>query len=269
MSNDRVIERIRAADPAPAATLTDHDLFARIVASPGDPRLKSPGKRRPLRMGTRGVALVAAAVVLSASGGAFGAIQLVLSHASPKALFEANPQGQFSRLPGQITQGTGQTVIPSTVRLATTFTVPGMGRFEYWIALSRPKGRLCLAIRQPDGTWADLGKNSLFGGPVPGCGFNWQAGHGFAYYPTTIDAPGRRVWRIVYGYAPTTGHPVQIRDRISGVTAPVADGRYFAIVLPYCHGRGCDRPAPFAYFQLQTLDASGRVLVTDERDPGM
>jgi hypothetical protein len=40
-------------------------------------------------------------------------------------------------------------------------------------------------------------------------------------------------------------------------------------VIPYCQGRSCNRPAPFAWFQIQTLDASGRVLVTDARDPGM
>jgi hypothetical protein len=73
----------------------------------------------------------------------------------------------------------------------------------------------------------------------------------------------------VYGYAPTTGHPVQVRDGISGRAAAIGDGRYFAIVIPYCQGRDCNRPAPFAWFQLQTLDASGRVLVTDARDPGM
>ncbi len=105
---------------------------------------------------------------------------------------------------------------------------------------------------------------------MPGCGgLGWQDAHGFDYYPTTIAAPGHRVWRIAYGYVPTTGHPVQVRDRISGVTAPIGDGRYFAIVIPYCRGRGCNRPAPFAWFQLQTLDAAGRVLVTDARDPGM
>jgi hypothetical protein len=266
MSTDRVIDRLRAANPAPTILMTDDELFARIVALPGDARLHpSTPRRRRRRLG-----LLAASAVLIGAGTAGAITVRALTHASPKALFEADPQGQYSRLPGQLTRGTGQTVIPQTVRLATTFTVPGVGRFEYWIALSRPKGWLCLAIRQPDGTWADLGKNSLFGGPVPGCGATgWQDAHGFDYYPTTIAAPGRRVWRIAYGYVPITGHPVQVRDRISGATAPVGDGRYFAIVIPYCQGRGCDRPAPFAYFQLQTLDAAGRVLITDERDAGM
>jgi hypothetical protein len=260
MTSDRLLDRVRTANPVRERPITDDELFARIVAGPGDAR---PARRRGLKVGARPLGLLGAAVVLTAAGGTAGAIQLgVFDHASPKALFEGNPAGMFAG-------SRHQTVNPHTVHRATTFTVPGVGRFEYWIALSR-KGWLCNAIRQPDGTWAELDKHSLFGGPVPGCsGWSWRDAHGFAYYPTTIDAPGHRVWRIVYGYAPTTGHPAAVRDRISGVTVPVGGGRYFAIVVPYCQGRSCNRPAPFAWFQLQTLDAAGRVLVTDRKDPGM
>lgn len=253
MSTDRVLDRIRAANPVAATAVTDPDLLAQIVGQPGDPRLlRSRARRRRLR----GLAVVVAAIVFSATGGAFGLG--VFSHATPKTLFEADPAGQYSRLPGQVTRGTGQTVIPQTVHVATTFTIPGEGRFEWWIALSRPRGWLCSAIRQPDGTWADLGTPGdkyQLGGPVPGCGkFFWHDARGFAYYPT-----GTRSWRIVYGYAPTTGQPVEIRDAVSGATAPIGDGRYFAIVLPQ------HRPG----FRLQTLDAARRVLVTDQFDPGM
>jgi hypothetical protein len=275
MSLDPVIDRIRAANPAPAATITDEELFARIVASPGDARLGASAstmpRRRRLRLDTRGLALVAVAVVLSATGGAFGAIQLgAFSHASPKALFEADPAGQYSRLPGQVTRGTGQTVIPQTVHLATTFTVPGVGRFEWWVALSRPKGWLCDAIRQPDGTWADLGTDKFqLGGPVPGCGtLPWQDVDGFAYNQTSVHSPDGEQWRIAYGYAPTTGRPVDIRDKTSGATAPIGDGRYFAIVMPLCKGVACGNPGSFPGYQLQTLDAAGRVLRTDTYDPG-
>jgi len=261
MTSDRLLERVRAANPAPAAPIHDDELFARIVATPGDTRLV---RRRRLRVGAPRLALIGAAIVLTAAGGTAGAIQLgVFDHASPEALFKGNPAGMF---PGS----RHQSVNPHTVHRATTFTVPGVGRFEYWIALSRT-GWLCNAIRQPDGTWAALADDKFqIGGPVPGCsGWSWRDSAGFAYYPMTVPGPGRRMWRLVYGYAPRTGHPVTVRDRISGVTAPIGDGRYFAIVIPYCQGRSCNRPAPFAWFQLQTLDASGRVLVTDARDAGM
>jgi hypothetical protein len=270
MSTDRLLDRVRAANPAPTRAIADDDLFARIVASPGDARL---ARRRRLRVGTRGLALIAAAVVLSAGGGAFAAVQLVLTHASPKALFEADPQGQFSRRPGHF-GGTGQAVIPQTVHRAATFAVPGDGSFEYWIALSQPKGWLCTAIRQPDGTWADLDvphDKYQIGGPAPGCGsLPWNDAHGFSYYNTSTRT-GDVTWRIVYGYVPATGHPVKVRDLISGVTAPIGDGRYFAIVMPLCAARTCRLPVPRpgSGFRLQTLDAAGRVLVTDGYDPGM
>ena len=258
MSTDRLLDRIRAANPVPDTAVTDPDLLARIVGQPGDPRLlRSRARRRRLR----GLAVVVAAIVFSATGGAFGLG--VFSHATPKTLFEADPAGQYSRLPGQVTRGTGQTVIPQTVHVATTFTIPGEGRFEWWIALSRPRGWLCSAIRQPDGTWADLGTSSdkyQLGGPVPGCGnLPWHDAHGFAYNQSSAQSPDRRVWRIAWGYAPTTGNPVEIRDKVSGATVPIGDGRFFAIVLPQ------NSPG----YRLQTLNAAGQVLVTDQFDPGM
>jgi hypothetical protein len=257
MSTDRLLDRVRAANPAPPATIADDELFARIVAAPGDPRLASTPKRRPLRMRTRGVAVIAAAVVLSASGGAFGLG--AFSHDSPKALFEANPAGPFPWRPGQGV--IVPAVIPQTVRLATTFMVPEAGRFQLWIALSKPKGWLCTAIRQPDGTYAGLpsGDRYQLAGPMPGCGMlGLQDVHGFDYWPSSIGSRDGRQWWVAWGYAPTAGHPVEVRDALSGISAPIGDGRYFAIVIPQT------RPG----FRLQTLDAAGRVLVTDRFDTG-
>jgi len=197
------------------------------------------------------------AVVFGATGGAFGLG--AFSHDSPKALFEANPAGSFPWRPGQGV--IVPDVIPQTVRLATTFTVPGVGRFQLWVALSRPKGWLCTAIRQPDGTWAGLpgGERYQLGGPMLGCGvLGWQDARGFDYWPGSIGSRDGRQWWVEWGYAPTTGHPVEVRDEISGVTVPIGDGRYFAIVIPQSH------PG----FRLETLDAVGRVLVTDRFDTG-
>src|ERR1700733_2614640 len=95
MSTDRVIDRIRAADPAPAATATDDELFTRIVAQPGDPRLV---RSAPRRHRARWIAVIVAAIVFSGAGGAVGLG--AFSHESPKALFEANPAGAFPGRPG-------------------------------------------------------------------------------------------------------------------------------------------------------------------------
>lgn len=257
MSTDRVIDRVRAANPAPAVQTIDDELFARIVAQPGDARLVRP-RRRQLRMGTRGLALIAAAVAFSATGAAFGLG--AFSRDSAKTLFEANPAGPFPWRPGQGV--IVPNVVPSTVRLATTFAVPTVGRFQMWIALSRPKGWLCAAIRQPDGTWAGLPSGAQYEltAPMPGCGtLGWQDARGFDYWPSSIRSPDGRQWWIAWGYAPSTGHPVEVRDAVSGTIAPIGDGRYFAIVIAQ------NRPG----FRLQTLDAAGRVIVTDRFDTGM
>jgi len=267
MSTDRVIDRVRAANPAPTAATADDELFARIVAGPGDPRLSPPA---PRRRRVRGIGLIVAAVVFSATGGAVADQLGAFSHASPKALFAADPADHYSRRPGK-TGGTGQTVIPGTVHRATTFTIPGVGRFEWWIGISKPSGWLCGAIRQPDGTWADLGAGDRYqlGGPMPGCGtLPWHDAEGFAYDQTSVQSRHGRTWRVAYGYAPATGRPATIRDRVSGVTAPIGDGRYFAIVMPLCSGHACADPAGFPGYRLQTLDGAGRVLVTDQFDPG-
>jgi len=278
MTPDRVLDRIRAANPAPSATITNDELFARIIASPGDPRLsasesrKRSSRRRWSRIGSRQLAFFAATLTLGA-GGAVAAVKLgvinldAFSHASPHALFKANPAGFFPGSPRQA-------AIPQTVHRATTATVPGVGRFEYWIALSK-KGWLCEAIRLPDGTWADLPTEKIpFSGPAPGCGgVPWHDVEGFSYLQADVPSPDGQMWRMAYGYAPTRGNPVKVRDTISGATAPIGDGRYFAIVMPLCKRRACDVPhgstSNLPGYQLETLNAAGRVVSKDQFDPGM
>ena len=283
MTPDQLMERVRASDPGSESMVTNADaLFGQIVSRPGDARLLAGAVGRPrslrrwARTAMRPLPLLATLVVVTGAAAATSGIIsiLQLTHAKPRRLFVANPANMF---PGQ----PHQYVVPNTVRLATTFTVAGTGRFQFWVALSR-QGWLCEAIRQPDGTWADLGfrhDRYQISGPVPGCGRGfWHDAKGFDYYPTSIQTR-RGLSRIVYGYAPTVGHPVTVRDAITGTTAPIGDGRFFAIVIPMCRGARCGdlRPQPhsrsfripFRGFQLETLDASGHRLVKDRYDLGM
>jgi hypothetical protein len=217
-------------------------------------------------MGRHELAFLAATLTLGV-GGAVAAVKLgvinfgVFSHDSPSALFKANPASLFPSFPGR-----DQVVIPRTVHRTTTVTVPGVGTYEYWIALST-RGWLCEAIRLPGGGWAGLGVGkSDPGGVTPACqGVPWPV-DGFSYLDIAIQAPHQRWWRIEYGYAPTAGHPVKVRDMVSGLSAPITDGRYFAIVLPACTGRRCTN---HPLLRLETLDASGRVLTKSYLDPGM
>jgi hypothetical protein len=274
MSTDRTLDRVRAANPAPAVAIDNHELFARIVASPGDPRLREARlKRRRFALRRHPVALFGACLALVTCGTA-GAAKLglipdfgVFARDTPAQLFKANPSGLG---------GLGshhQVVNLRTVHRVASATVPGLGTYKYWIALSK-KGWLCSAIRLPDDTWADTSMTpSKFqiSGPVPGCGWSWPY-HGYAYYPSSVRSPDGRGWRLIWGYGPSVGHPVAVRDKFSGVTAPIGDGRYFMIVLPLCGERGVQRCSDYNLnpptFQLQTLDASGRVLSDGARDRG-
>lgn len=274
MSTDRTLDRVRAANPVPAVVIDNHELFARIIASPDDPRLTQARVRRR-RFAVRGhpLALVTACVALAACGTA-GAARLglipdfgVFAHDTPTQLFKANPSGIG---PG----ARRQAVNLRTVHRVGSATVPGLGTYVYWIALSK-KGWLCSAIRLPDGTWADTSlKASKYqvSGPVPGCGWSGPY-HGYAYYPSSVRSPDGHWWRLIWGYGPSTGRPVAVRDKFSGVTAPIGDGRYFIIVLPMCGERGVPGCSDYTRnpprFQFQTLDASGRVLSTGAPDQGM
>jgi hypothetical protein len=78
MTTDRILDRVRAANSAPTVTIDNQELFARIVASPGDPRL-GEAKRRDRRFAFRGhpLAVFGACAALAACGTA-GAAKLGL-----------------------------------------------------------------------------------------------------------------------------------------------------------------------------------------------
>jgi hypothetical protein len=152
---------------------------------------------------------------------------------SPAALFENNPQSTGAS-PAALWD---QTVLPATVRAIETFTIPGLGSVQYWVANTKQQG-ICTGLRLPGGSWAGLQGNGQVGGAMPGCRPTREqlSGgslllDGFDYQESDVVAANGQVWAIQYGVVSRPG-ATRVRDTTSGTTVPVIDGKYFAIALP-------------------------------------
>jgi hypothetical protein len=220
------IARLRAADRASAESNTNEDLYRRIVATPGDPRL---GRARPARRRrTVTLAVVAAAVILT-TGAAWAASTTNALH-----LFRSNPE----YTPGEPGDGLWhQTVINSSVTRAATVTIPGSGTATFWYARTH-QGGWCAALRLPTGVWS--GKTGSEGGTVPGCfptrtqingSDSVYVITGFDYQEGLLTVHGR-LWRIYYGIVYGGGPAVRVTDRKSGRSTPVKDDHLWAIAIP-------------------------------------
>lgn len=220
------IARLRAADRARVESNTNVDLFDRIVATPGDRRLR-PG-RGVRRRRTVVLAIVAGVVVLT-TGAAWAASQTNALH-----LFRSNPQYDPTE-PGDALWH--QTVIGSSVTRAATVTIPGAGKATFWYAKTH-QGGWCAALRLPTGVWA--GGPGSEGGTVPGC-FPTRAQingsdpvyviTGFDYQEGLLTVHGT-LWRIYYGIVDGRGPAVRVTDRRSGRSTTVQRGHLFAIAVP-------------------------------------
>jgi hypothetical protein len=151
---------------------------------------------------------------------------------TPTKLFENNPEVAGATLAALW----HQTVIASTVRRIKTFTVPGVGPIQYWVANTKQQG-ICTALRLPDGEWAGLQHDGRVAGSMPGCRpTRAQLGRGalildgFDYEQTTVTGSTGQSWTIQYG-AVSVPNATQVRETVNGITTPVIDGEYFAIAL--------------------------------------
>ena len=250
----------RARQQARASLLDLIDAEDHVVAAP---RLR----RRVRAAGNRRFGVLVAALVIGASSAAAATVAAIDSfgHDSPTRLFHDNPARFFS-------PWVAQALVPGTVRLVTTLSVPDVGRAEYWTAESTHHG-ICVGLRLPGGVWAGSPNRFEVGGPVPGCVYRfsptpttgWSPKRGFFWDEDQVG--GRWEGRIVYGTVPNVGRPVMVRDALSGTTTAVIDGRYFAILIPPSHGQYGSLPEGRARverlrYRLETLDAVGRVLAT-------
>ena len=261
-----------------SVALSDDALRASIVATPGDPRLSARRvRRRPwLKVGGGQLAVLAGLVLIGTAGATVGVLDPgVFSHASPRALFGEDPQSTMG--------GWRQDVIAGSVHRVETLTVPGVGKYQYWIARSIQHGD-CQAIRLPDGVWAATNDDKYgFSGPVPGCTpwpckgamSNCAMGPGliggFFYSSGVLSLPRPDQWRIVYGITASHGRAVRVRDASTGRTTPVLEGHYFAILLPirrYLPPTAANS-GYYPFIHLEALDAHGHVLAAGWLDRGM
>ena len=268
MNEEHLMRRLRAADPAPVTNHpADQALWSSIVSAPGDPRLVE--NQRPQRwrgLGTRRLLLGIVVFALVAGGGTAGVVSSGLfRHDRPAQLFRENPVARDLPAGSALWH---QTVLPRTVTRAETISIAGVGRLQLWVASSRQHG-VCSAIRLPNGDWAGLGVSRMDeGGSVPGChptrqqinrsGSPVYAIDGFDYQETLVRGHDGRSWRIEYGTInPPHGRARRVRDALSGITASVADGRWFAIVFPIHH------PQAMPHWRLEALSATGHVIAEE------
>jgi hypothetical protein len=200
----------------------------------------------------------AAAAATGIATGVLNPFQVAHDNAidAPLRLFENNP-GVTGATPAALWH---QTVIPSTVRRVETFTVPGVGLIQYWVADTEQHG-ICTALRLPGGTWAGLQHNGQVGGSMPGCRptrAQVSGGalglDGFDYQDSAVIDNNGKPWLLTYGVVTARGDATQVRDTVSGTTAPVVEGQYFALaVRPVGEDWGDD-------IHLKAFDASGRTI---------
>jgi hypothetical protein len=288
MSSESVaMARLRAANPVPAVAIDAAELWTQITSSAGDPRLSGlrvrPQRARRWRdraSAHRG-ALLACGVMVAACGtagvaGVTGIANFSLfARSKPLPLFRAdlgfapNPHAH---------------VVPSSVRMVETVSVPTVGPVEYWVART-VSGWQCSAFKLPNGEWAGttaVASNRYgFGGPVPSCHGPWITWEGpdFRYEQIWLGPVSYRRGRVVsgrsfavvYGTVRASGTPVVVRDFVSGARAPVVSHGYFALVIPA--RLELDRSTPLGvppgasrdangyyipYVRLEALDAAGR-----------
>jgi hypothetical protein len=253
------------------------DIAARIALTHAIHEDKDTPARRlqPLRRLLRRGPLIPVALVVTA-GVAAAATGLLTSPSPQKfarhnvsdsalTLFRKSTPYQGGTMVGKTLVPYKETVIPSSVRMITNRTVPGIGAVQFWVGDTKQHG-YCTALRFPGGSWAGLKNPQEGGDSIPGCQptrrqVGWGAlilsGFDIRDEPALTHS-GSEV-NLIYGQIVAPGHPTTVRDRYTGATGPVIDGKYFMIID---HGTA----AASGDTDLVAINASGKV-VTNEQQP--
>ena len=251
---DDILTLLRERDPAAGApAVADPTVVrARVLQEPRNrpaAARRAPSKRR---------LMIIIAIALLALGGTAVADRLLTASevfSSPDAAGQGNPSAPVHPVAG-------------SERVVQRVDVPGVGSVELWAATGSTSTGACLGLRFPDGSWGAGKDNDRVGGNGPAC-FTERDDPMFksVLIPTGIDSfetdtDPPNFQRIIYGTIdsdiPATA--VRLVDLVSGATAPVVDGRFFAYVDPRADPQSDDR-------QLVAYDAAGKI-VTGERPAG-
>lgn len=235
----------------------------------------TPARRfRPLRRLLRRGPLIPVVLVVTA-GVAAAATGLLTSSSLQKfarhnvsdsalTLFRKSVPYQGGTMVGRTLVPFKETVIPSSVRMIIKRTVPGIGAVQFWVGDTKQHG-YCTALRLPSGAWVGLKNPQAGGDSIPGCqptrrqvGWGALILSGFDYNTEPALTRSGSELSLIYGQVVAPGHPTMVRDRYSGATSPVIDGKYFMIVN---HATAASDDT-----DLVAINAAGKV-VTDEHKP--
>lgn len=253
------------------------DIAARVALSRaihGDE--ETPVRRLgPLRRFVRRGPLIP--VVLVVTAGVAAAATGLLTSTSPQkfarhnvsdsalTLFRKSIPYQGETMVGKTLVPFKETVIPSSVRMIAKRTVPGIGAVQFWVGGTKQHG-YCTALRLPGGSWVGLKNPQAGGDSIPGCqpsrrqiGWGTLILSGFDYREEPAITHSGSELSLIYGQIVAPGHAVMVRDRYSGASGPVIDGKYFMLIE---HGTN----AVAGDTDLTAINASGRV-VANEHQP--
>lgn len=232
---------------------------------------------RPLRRALPRVPLIPAALIVTtavaaaATGIATGVLNLDAAakknvNDTPLKLFKADLPWRSGATPASLWD---QTVIPSTVRVIATPTVPGVGKVKYWVANTKQNG-ICTAIQLPEGSWAGLKNFKQIGGALVGCRpTRAQLSHGalilsgFDYTDSEVLSGSGKELVLDYGEITVPG-AAKVRDEYSKASTSVIDHKYFLLITHIVRSKNAGTGA--ADTNLVALNTAGKV-VADEHKP--
>ncbi len=276
---DPIVEALDGFVPAFHSARGDWQAILSAASSPApievaDPEPVARGRARGRALFARravqvAIAIAVLAVITTGIAWAAGAFKI-----TPRALFEANPQGQMNAAIGR--RGIwDQKAIPDSVKKVASVHIPKVGPVAFWYGRAN-KGGWCAALRLRNGDWLGtpqahflhLGPGGrrigMGGGVVPGCFATKEQMRlrptGFECTQGEIDARSvGELWQIRYGLVIAPG-AITVRDRTTGRSTNVISGKFFLLAIRH-------PPGHLLRLRLVAYDKAGNIVAHGSRAP--